>query len=131
MKVLYAAAAAAALALSLPGVAGAVDLHDPSFGDDMENTNLTITENGQSRSIILMSGETMYNVCGGACTIRLDNGKEVTASDHDLVEVSSSSLKVFKFPRTLEKRSALPGETTMQLALVLDDDADDSEAYDS
>jgi hypothetical protein len=129
MNVLYAAVAAAALTLSLSGVAGAVDLHDPSYGDDMENTNLSITENGETRQLILMNGETIYDICK-ACTITLENGKSVEASDFDLVETTGSALKVYKFPKTLEQRSQLP-ETSTGLALLLDDDHDASEAYDS
>lgn len=104
MKVLYAAAAAAALTLSLSGIARAVDLHDPSNGDDMDNKNISITENGQTRSIILMDGETIYDICK-ACTITLEGGKSVEASDFDLVETNGSSVKVYKFPKSLEQRS--------------------------
>ena len=99
MKTLYAIASAAVLTLSLAGTAGAVDIHDPSVGDNMKNVMLTITENGQSRQIILMSGETMYDVCQ-ECTIRPEGGKEVHASQNDMVEIRGASAQVFKFPKT-------------------------------
>lgn len=111
MKTLYALASAAALSLSLAAPAGAVDIKDPRYGDDMENTNLTITENGQSRNIVLMNGEILYNACTSECTIQPEDGKAVTASNYDMVEVAGSSAKVHKFPLSL-------AATYPQLALL-------------
>lgn len=99
MKTLYAAASAAALALCLSSGAYAVDVRNPALGDDMDNITLTITENGQSRTVTLMDGETIYNICN-ACTISANGGKEVSASQHDMVEVRGASAQVFKYPAT-------------------------------
>lgn len=99
MKVLYATLSAAALTLSLAGTAGAVDLQDPSvLGDDVNSTTVTITENGQSRQFILQTGEIAYDICK-ACTIKLESGQEVQATEFDMVETNGSSIKVTKFPR--------------------------------
>jgi hypothetical protein len=98
MKVLYATLSAAALTLSFAGNAGAVDLHDPSSADYVEYTTLTVTENGQSKQIDLMNGQVLYDICK-TCTIRLENGQEVQASEFDMVETNGSSLKVIKYPR--------------------------------
>jgi len=89
----------------LSGVAGAVDLHDPTNSDyQMEYNRITIIENGQTRVFDLANGQTIYDVCK-SCTIQLDNGQSVQATEFDMVETNGSSLKVYKFPRTLEKRS--------------------------
>jgi hypothetical protein len=98
MKVLYATLSAAALTLSLAGTAGAVDIQNPSSADYVEYNTLTIMENGQTKEIHLMNGQVLYDVCK-ACTIRLENGQEIQASEFDMVETNGSSLKVIKFPR--------------------------------
>jgi hypothetical protein len=105
MKLLYSAAAAAVMTLSLAGVAGAVDLHDPTNSDyQIDYNRVTVTENGQTRQIDLRNGEIVYDICK-SCTIKLDNGQSIEASEFDMVETNGSSLKVYKFPRTIEKRS--------------------------
>lgn len=111
MKSFYTAASVAALTLCLAVPAGAVDIMDPRYGDDMENTSLTITENGQSRTLVLMNGEILYDVCSSECTIQPAGGKAVTASNYDMVEVAGSSAKVTKFDQSFA--SAYP-----QLALL-------------
>jgi len=98
MNSFLAMASAAALTLTLAAPAGAVDIWDPRYGDDMEHTNLTVTENGQSRTIVLMTGETIFNACTSECTIQPQGGKAVTASNYDMVEVAGSSAKLYKFP---------------------------------
>ena len=99
MKVLYATISAAAFTLYLAGAAGAVDLQDPTVvGDDLNQTTVTIIENGQSRQVILQNSEVMYDICK-ACTIRLENGQEVQASEFDMVETNGSSIKLIKYPR--------------------------------
>jgi len=111
MKVLYAIASAAALTLSLAGPAGAVDVTNPGVGDNMDNINLTITESGQSRTITLMNGETLYDICK-ECTIRAGTGKEVTVSQNDMVEVRGSSAKVYKFPANGQPVQRAPKDTS-------------------
>jgi len=98
MKVLHAIASAAALTLSLSGTAGAVDVHNPSVGDAMDNITLTITENGQPRTVTLASGETIFDICK-ECSIRAGDGNTVMASQHDMVEVSGSSARTYVFAK--------------------------------
>jgi hypothetical protein len=97
MKTLTTTVSAAALAFCLAAPAGAVDLRHNGFGDNMETTNLVITENGQSREFVLDYGMIEYNVCSSECTIQAQGGKPVTASGNDIVDISGSSAKVSKF----------------------------------
>ena len=97
MKTFYTTVSAAVLAFCLSAPAGAVDLSHPGYGDAMDTTNLTITENGQTRAFTLDYGMIEYNVCHNECTIQPQGGKAVTASGGDMVEISGSSAKVYKF----------------------------------
>jgi len=115
MKTFYTAASAAALAFCLSAPAGAVDLSNPGYGDDMVTTHVTITENGQARSFVLDYGMIEYNVCSSECTIHPLGGKAVTASGYDMVEVLGSSAKVYKFDSYATQFSQiaqLPNEET-------------------
>ena len=97
MKTFYTAASAAVLAFCLTAPAGAVDVMHPGYGDNMDVTHLIITENGQSREFALDYGMIEYKICNNECTIQLKDGKAVTASGNDMVEVNGSSIKVTKF----------------------------------
>lgn len=97
MKTFSTAASAAVLAFCLSAPAGAVDVMHPGYGDSMDTTTLTITENGQTREFVLDYGMIEYNVCHRECTIQPAGGKAVTASGNDMVEVSGSSAKVATF----------------------------------
>jgi hypothetical protein len=95
MKTLGVVISAAALSLAFTGSAGAVDLWETTYGDGfMENANITITENGQERHLVLMNGDLLHNICSSACTIAVEGGKTVQASAADVVEVRGTSISV-------------------------------------
>ena len=99
MKTLFTMASATVLAFCLTAPAGAVDVMHPGYGDNMDLTHLIITENGQTREFALDYGMIEYKICNNECTIQLrGDGKAVTASGNDMIEVAGSSLKVTKFP---------------------------------
>ncbi len=94
MKSLGVMISAAALSLAFAGSAGAVDLWETSYGDGtMDDLNITITENGQERHLVLMNGDLLHNVCS-ECTIAVEGGKTVQASGADVVELRGTSVSV-------------------------------------
>lgn len=94
MKSLGVMISAAALSLAFTGSAGAVDLWETSYGDGMMyDQNITITENGQERHLVLMNGELIRSICS-ECTIAVEGGKTVQASAADVVELRGSSISV-------------------------------------
>ena len=94
MKTLGVMISAAALSLAFTGSAGAVDLWETTYGDGMmHDANVTITEKGQERHIVLMNGDLLHNICS-ECTIAVEGGKTVQASAADVVEVRGTSISV-------------------------------------
>lgn len=114
MNTLYTMASAAVLAFCLSAPAGAVDLSNPGYGDDMVTTHVTITENGQTRAFVLDYGMIEYNVCSSECTIQPQGGKAVTASGHDMVEVNGASAKVYSFESYASQLSQLPDDEAQE-----------------
>lgn len=88
MKIIHTLASAAALTLALTGAARAVSLDDPRLptAHGPWNTELTITENGQTRHVTLGAGEHLSDVCGD-CMIKIAGGNKVHASGNDTVVV--------------------------------------------
>jgi len=106
MKTLFGMVSAVALTVALAGTAGAVDLLSVSgVGDGpyYENT-VTVTENGQSRQIVLTDGEMIRNLCD-SCTISF-GGKEMQATGNDSVELAGSSMTLLQAKNGYMKASA-------------------------
>jgi hypothetical protein len=106
MKTLFGMVSAVALTVALAGTAGAVDLASvSSIGDGpYYDSTVTVTENGQSRKIVVTNGEIIRNLCD-SCTISM-GGKEVQASGNDSVEMSGSSLTLLQAKNGYMKPSA-------------------------
>ncbi|MCW8836607.1 MAG: hypothetical protein OQJ99_09610 [Rhodospirillales bacterium] len=87
MKHLAVAAAAAALLAAGPAWS-AVDLHN----DDEVSHEVTITENGKDRVVVLKGGDGFKGVCAKACIFRLKGGNTVEASGNDVFWVANGEL---------------------------------------
>ena len=75
-----------------------VDITETSTGDGpMQNVDMIVTENGQSRQLTLITGETLYGACQDDCTVQIVGGKTIQAKGNQVVSTNGSSLSASSY----------------------------------